>query len=128
VKESLSCAIPFRDRLQQCVDRTKSTIENPELRNLLIPLVELMATSGSEVLDVASRLAFDIEWPDAIPDAAREQLRAALLHEMQRHISATLIAQTNALLAFQHRSFELIFAEIAAAASRVFHPTSKAMN
>jgi len=87
-----------------------------------------MATSGVEVLDAASRLAFDIEWPDAIPADAREQLRANLLHEMQRQISATLIAQTNALLAFQHRSFEVIFHEIAAAASRQFHPTSKAMN
>jgi hypothetical protein len=87
-----------------------------------------MGTYGLEVLGPASRMTFDIDWPNAIPDAAREQLRAGLLAEMQRHISATLITQVNALLAFQHRSFEVIFYEIAAAASRLSHPTSKAMN
>jgi len=127
-KESLTWSVPFREGLRDMTAKHVATLGKTPVEALLASLFDLMATHGGNVLDGASRLRIDLEWPNDVPPASREYLRAQLLAEMQRQIVEILAAQTNALIAFQHRSFETIFHELASAASQSARKGSRKAN
>jgi hypothetical protein len=113
VKDSLFCSVPFREGLRDVVNQRLAALGKSPVEQIFGALLELMGTQGSIVLDGAASSRLDIEWPNDVPAASREYLRAQLLAEMQRQIIDILDAQTNALIDFQNQSFALIFHQMA---------------
>lgn len=128
MKDSLYCSVPFREGLRDLSAQYLASLGKSAAEGLLAALFKLMAVDGGNVLDGAGSLRMEIDWPDDVPPASREYLRAQLLAQMQRQIINILAAQTKALIDFQHRSFETILHELVSAASQSVRKGTGAAN
>jgi hypothetical protein len=78
-----------------------SNVTKPRTAAMLAPLLELLQTSGVEVLSAASMMEFELLYPESVPAHARQTMRAQLKGEMRAQAMRTLNAQAEALAAFQ---------------------------
>lgn len=104
VKETIHIdAAIVADIAKTVAAEASSHVTDPRAAAMLAPLLELLKTSGVEVLRAASTMEFELHWPPGIPVDARQTMQAQLKDEMRSQAMRTLKAQGKAMVEFQVR-------------------------